>query len=161
MKKLKATEKGCFFLTLSAFDKIQVRVTIDTVITNGCSRERLASEAFGMAYVNDKTVVCSFVEKHGDAGETRTVVKIESNRVTIQRSGSLNMRQQLVIGKKTEGFYSTPYGRMMMEAKTETIQFAWDKLKRAGLLHVNYDLWMQTEYAGRYDITIQMEGVSS
>lgn len=149
-----------FFLSVSAFDKMEVRVTIKTDITNASQRERMKSEAFGTFYVNDETAVCTFVER-GDEGETKTVVKINPNQVTIQRSGALNMRQQLISAQKTEGFYTTPYGRLAMEMETKNIQFSWDKLKRVGLLHVIYDLWMQGNYTGCYNVTIQMEGVQS
>src|SRR5690606_2509947 len=101
-----------------------------------------------------------FKESSG-SGEMKTIVKIEPNQVTIQRNGALNMRQQLVAGRKTEGIYLTPYGRMALETKTKTIQFAWDKGKRIGKLQVVYDLWMQRNYTGCYNVTIQMEGVES
>lgn len=160
MKKLKAIEKGCLRLTSVSFDKTQVRVTINTVVSNGSNRERLTSKGLGTFYANNETAVCTFIETN-ENGETKTIVKIEPNQVTIQRNGALNMRQQLVMGKKTEGTYSTPYGRMAMETKAKTIQFAWDKVKRIGKLHVEYDLWMQRDYTGCYNVTIQMEGVES
>lgn len=147
-------------MTSLSFDKIKVRVTINTVITKGSDREQMTNEAFGMMYVNDETAVCTFVERN-ESGETETLVKVEANKATIQRSGALNMRQQFVMNEKTESFYLTPYGRLMMETKTKTLQFSWNKLKRVGLIHVSYDLWMQHEYTGRYDVTIQMEGVES
>lgn len=160
MKKLKAVEKGCLHLTSVSIDKIQVRVTINTVIRNGSNCETMASEGFGTFYDNRETAVCTFKESSG-SGEMKTIVKIEPNQVTIQRKGALNMRQQLVAGRKTEGIYLTPYGRMALETKTKTIQFAWDKGKRIGKLQVVYDLWMQRNYTGCYNVTIQMEGVES
>lgn len=160
MKKLKMT-KGCSDV-VNAFEQTKAKVTIETRVKNGVNTERHELTVEGTIYNKEGTFVCTYDEQM-DVGKVKTIVKISDETATIIRNGALSMRQQYVVNERINGTYTLPYGGgvpLSMTTKATRVQLTWDG-KRKGTITLAYDLWIQGEFTGTYNVTMKMEGVQT
>lgn len=137
-------------------DGIAVSVDMKTQITGGEQEQVIAITAEGRIFQKDLGVYIQFKEQSEEVGAVNQVVKIEDEQsITIIRQGAVSMKQLFLQGKKTEGVYRSPFGPMLMNTETNYIKVNIDEQKVEGTIQLSYQLHMQDEFAGNYDITIQ------
>lgn len=139
---------------------LDIVLAIETTIQADSTTEQSRVAADGSIYQKGDVLYCTYKEA-ADGGEIRHTIKIASGRVTILRRGAVEMRQQFIPSRKTEGEYKTPYGLFPIAAKTKELQFAWDEKRLRGQLLLAYDLWIKGNYTGFYTVKIVMEGAQS
>lgn len=136
----------------------RVSIRIVTLITDGDRQEKHTMEAFGrMIYISD-VLVLRFQEPYeeGDA-PTSQQIKCTDQEMTVRRQGRVTMNQRFVEGVTTEGVYETPEVRMPMETTTKKLKHDWNTEQLEGEIRLSYDLMLQGEATGRYDMTIYIE----
>lgn len=132
-----------------------VSVVMKTQITDGDQRQvnDLATE--GRLYRKASGFYLQFKEDIQDVGPVNQIVKIdENNAVTVIRQGAVSMKQLFLQGEKTEGVYRSTFATMLMETHTNRMNIEINEDEGIGSVQLSYQLHMQSEYAGDYDVTI-------
>lgn len=134
---------------------VSVSVQLRTKITGGENEQVIESIADGRLYYKEQGLYLQFKEEMEEVGIVNQIVKVEGNdTLTIIRQGAVSMKQLFQQGKKTEGVYRSQFGPMMMNTNTTHMQFDVDQKANVGKIHFSYQLHMQDEFAGNYDVTI-------
>lgn len=136
----------------------RVSIRIVTQIHDGQRRERHTMAAEGRLFIGAGMLVLRFDEPaKADETPTSQQIKCTDTEMTVRRHGQVSMNQRFAIGVTTEGVYQTPEIRMPMETTTQHLTHEWDTDERKGEIQLSYDLVLQGEATGRYDMTINME----
>lgn len=130
-----------------------IQLKFVTEISDRGRKENVAFEANGLYYIKGNSTYLSFHEPH-QAGDVKTIIKINDSDVLILRSGAVKMRQLYKKKEETKGTYQNQAGTFEMKTKTNTIEYRWYKGSRKGKLFLSYLLTLHGEAAGRYTITI-------
>ncbi|ADI00686.1 Domain of unknown function DUF1934 [[Bacillus] selenitireducens MLS10] len=135
-----------------------VHVRIHTLITDGDRQESHTMEAGGRLLQGSGLLVIRFTEPK-EAGERPTTqqIKCTESEMTVRRQGQVTMNQRFSEGVTTEGVYETPELRMPMETTTTRLSQEWDDVSGRGEIALSYDLVLQGEKTGRYDMTITLK----
>ncbi|RXJ02736.1 DUF1934 domain-containing protein [Anaerobacillus alkaliphilus] len=137
-------------------DGIAVSVNMKTQITGGEEEQVITLSADGRIFKKDVGLYLQFKEETEEVGSVNQVVKLDDNQtITIIRQGAVSMKQLFQQGIKSEGVYRSPFGIMLMNTETKYININIDEQKVEGTIRISYQLHMQDEFAGNYDITIQ------
>lgn len=137
--------------------KTPVNVEMVTKITQDGEKDEIRLSAKGSLVHKNEWIYVLFTEKLEEMGEVNTTLKIGDSEMLILRSGSVSMRQVYIYGQMTEGTYEMPFGKMATEVQTHHLAALWEDNGRSGRIQFGYDLKLQGEEAGRYDITIAIE----
>ncbi|MEG6522824.1 DUF1934 domain-containing protein [Desulfotomaculum sp. 1211_IL3151] len=100
---------------------------------------------------NNYYIVYKETENTG-MGNTTTTLKVETNAITISRSGAVNMRQVFQKDLEHRGFYQTPYGDMEMAVIARNIEASLTEL--GGSIKLEYELELDHSTLGMNDLEI-------
>ncbi|MCT8140061.1 DUF1934 domain-containing protein [Anaerobacillus sp. CMMVII] len=132
-----------------------VSVAMKTQITDGDLRQvnDLATE--GRLFRKASGLYLQFKEDNQDVGPVNQIVKIDENSaVTVIRQGAVSMKQLFLQGEMTEGVYRSSFGTMLMNTTTNKIRTNIDEETGVGSVQLIYQLHMQSQFAGDYEVTI-------
>ncbi|MTT30968.1 DUF1934 family protein [Terrilactibacillus sp. BCM23-1] len=109
----------------------------------------------GYFYMKNDALYVKFdeIDEHGTV---HTLIKVSNGKALIQRKGHVSMNQPLVKNEEMAGSYSGPYGEMNTSAKTHKIKALWDSHLKQGWIQLNYELHVQGQYVGHFDLTYQI-----
>ena len=71
---------------------------------------------------------------------TKTTIEIDSNYVSLVRSGAVNTTMLFIKDRQTASYYDTPYGTMMLGINTEDVDA--DLTDAGGKVSVKYSMSM-------------------
>lgn len=138
--------------------QIQLKSTIDRADS---PEEKTEVKTSGYFYIKNGAYYLKYKEE-ADAGEKiSTTVKVLDDEALIIRSGPISMRQHLVPGEVTEGFYRNPLGDMMMSTKTHRCDAQWKPEEGVGTIKLSYDLDMQQQPIGHFQLIFTIWEVQS
>ncbi|AOM81526.1 DUF1934 domain-containing protein [Salisediminibacterium beveridgei] len=136
----------------------RVAIRMVTHISDGDRREKHTMDAVGQLMTGSGLLVLRFEEpSETDDIPTSQHIKCTGTEMTVRRHGQISMNQRFVEGVTTEGVYQTPEIRMPMETTTRHLTHEWDTHEQKGEIQLSYDLVLQGEATGRYDMTIKIE----
>lgn len=98
----------------------------------------------------------SYKEEMEGVGDVSTVLKIGKSEVTLLRQGNLQVKQSFEKGQSSEANYNSPFGQFLMETHTRRLQIERDN-DRPVHIQIAYQLWMNRQYAGDYELTLRLE----
>ncbi|PLT31660.1 DUF1934 domain-containing protein [Peribacillus deserti] len=133
--------------------KRSVRVTVHTKITNGSETETFELVTLGHLH-NKASADYLQYEENDENGIINTYVKFTDTELMLMRSGSVKMKQYFRENEKTSGYYESMYGRLEMLTDTKKIIREWNEPAKEGKLALYYDLSMQGNRLGSYQMTI-------
>ena len=86
---------------------------------------------------------------------TKTAFRVEKDKVTLLRSGTVESKMTFVEGEEDRSLYDMGYGALMITVRTEKI--GSDLGEKGGRLTVSYGIVIEEETAGsiRYEIQVQ------
>lgn len=87
-----------------------------------------------------------------EAGTVDYSIKFGNREALIRRKGALPLRQPLALGVSMEGSYQSPFGTLPTEAVARRIEADWDAAKGQGRATLSYELTMQQEPAGNFEM---------
>lgn len=93
----------------------------------------------GYLYPKNPALFLKYREDRAGLEGVMTTLKIEGDRVTLIRHGTIALKQIFAIGLTTKGSYQTPYGRFQLTTVTTDLEI--DLKKAAGLIRIAYDLY--------------------
>lgn len=96
-----------------------------------------------------------FTDKIEGTGEADYTVKIGNDEALLRRSGTLPLRQPLFLGKPASGSCELPLGSVPTEAKAKKIEAVWDSDNGTGAANLIYELKLQGQYAGTFDLNFR------
>lgn len=132
----------------------RIKVTFVSEVREGSKKEITSFETIGLYYIKDKVAYLSYDEEHED-GKVRNIVKIKDQEVLITRSGPVSMRQFFKNKEVTSGTYKSQYANLLMETKTDNIEYRWNEKNPRGQLFIAYSLKVNGEGSRRHTITIK------
>ncbi|MBM7631475.1 DUF1934 domain-containing protein [Geomicrobium sediminis] len=137
---------------------IPVFVTMETNVEQEGEKKEISVSGSGQLVKKSQSTFVTWNEQLEDIGEVKTVLKIQPGSLTVLRQGAVSMRQEYTPGKETEGSYKTAYATFQTLAKTEDLQIKWFKEEALlGQLAFTYDLELQGQLAGHYDVKIKIK----
>ncbi|SFL76928.1 DUF1934 domain-containing protein [Pelosinus propionicus] len=141
---------------------------IDIVITIvGTQKDEKGEESYiecttkGRYYEknNIRYIVYKDSEISGLDGVT-TMLKVHDRHVALVRTGSVDHKQEFLLGQKSCSAYHTPYGTMQMNIQTNSLRI--DLTSATGTVAIEYELEIngQWQSANTLSISIQEESIS-
>ncbi|MED1791224.1 DUF1934 domain-containing protein [Brevibacillus nitrificans] len=98
----------------------------------------------------------TYKEQVEGAGEVSTTLKLTEQSITLVRQGGVSTRQQFEKGASTHASYQSPYGPFAMETHTNKLRIRYEQQMPARV-ELAYQLWMNEQYAGEHELTIQIQ----
>lgn len=128
---------------------------METKITDGENSQVIDLLTEGRLFRKANGLYLQFKEENEENGAVNQIIKIDdAGTVTVIRQGAVAMKQLFLQGEKSEGVYRSPFGTMLMNTNTNDVRISIDENKTIGTVQLSYQLHMQSEYAGNYDVTI-------
>ena len=137
---------------------------------SGRVRIRICGEQMDAAGMMQRTEMRA-VARHDRKGETHylryedtallagqavpSLLKIAPAALTLVRHGPVEQRLEFVPLAERAGSYSSPYGRIPLAVRTREFQSAC-RADGTGRVELHYDLFLQGEFQGRCQLTIEM-----
>lgn len=133
----------------------QVNITLKTVIYDLDSGEQETQEqSFTGEWIKDGTIdVLKYEEVMEEAGKVQNMITIRPNRVSIRRTGAIQMSQQFQSNQKTENVYQHMHGNIHMETFTESITFSEDSVPQ--MLEVYYTMKLNGDLERKHQLRLQ------
>lgn len=134
---------------------IAIIVMMKTHIVDGNEEQTTSFSANGRLFKKNDMLYIQFQEENVEKGAVNQVIKIDDRRaVTVIRQGVVSMKQQFSEGEKSEGIYRSSLGNMFMETMTKKVDIKINENEQQGTIILYYDLHMQNQFAGNYEVTI-------
>ncbi|MFD1416415.1 DUF1934 domain-containing protein [Oceanobacillus jeddahense] len=132
-----------------------VNITLKTVIYDVDSGEQETQEqSFTGEWTKKGSIdVLKYKEVNEEVGTIQNMIMIRPERVSIKRTGVIQMNQQFQLGQKTENIYQHMHGNMHMETFTESISFKEDTMPRA--LDMNYTMKLNEQLERKHQLKLQ------
>ncbi|MUV37431.1 putative beta-barrel protein YwiB [Lentibacillus sp. JNUCC-1] len=112
---------------------MKVAIELRTALDDQGQLEYHTTKAKGSLYQKGIKDVVIF-EEDTEEGVIKNMLTIQSDKVSIKRTGAMTMHQQFSTERSTENVLRHPYGTIHMETDTQTIHYDQD----AGHLTVDY-----------------------
>lgn len=97
--------------------------------------------------------VLRYKEVIEEAGTIQNMIMIRPERVSIKRTGAIQMNQQFQLGQKTENIYQHMHGNIHMETFVESITFTEDTMPR--MLEMNYTMKLNGQIERKHQLKLQ------
>ena len=105
---------------------------------------------------NDKIYII-YDETDETGKKTDTMIKFSSTQVVMHRSGAVNNRMVVEVGKRHSSLYSTPLGSFVLDIYGESVKSTLNE--SGGTLSLIYTLNMNTSPVGKNRIEITVKEV--
>ena len=121
---------------------------------NGEEPETTKLVTDGTLRTEEGAVILSYAESEltGMRG-TLTTFRIEKDRVTLTRSGTVESVMTFAVGKEDRSLYDVGFGALMITVRTERIDCEMDE--NGGFLEVAYGISIEDSTAGEIEYRIE------
>jgi len=110
----------------------------------------------GDLYLKNGRIYVRYEETSPEVGRIATTVNIGRDRIKLIRHGALASEQTFVPGEWTTGYMDTPYGRMELRTRTQSLLFRMDE-QGLGATEWTYELLVQDQPAGNFKLRMKVE----
>ena len=137
--------------------KVLIRIK-GTTKQEGESDEVIELVTQGEMYKKRKSNYIMYKESEVSGLEgTTTTLKIEGDKISIIRLGTMNSHMTFEKGKKSYNMYSTPYGEMTLSICTQDININYNQEHNPTNIYVDYNVEIQGLMAARNILDIQVK----
>lgn len=132
----------------------QVKIHLQTTVTNGSDKETYELLTFGTLQKKGKSLYLKYEEVQEDLQTTNAIVKWSEEEVFIMRSGHVNMRQKFIKDVMTQSMFESPLGALQMLTTAKSMHLRVDPSRADGEMKLIYDLTIQGSDVGEYEMKI-------
>lgn len=104
--------------------------------------------------------VLRFTEHQEEQADVDSFITITDDKVSIKRTGAVEMLQQFKKKQRTENIYRHEFGAIHMETHTDQITYQQPRGTRPGKLFISYTTKMNGEGDRRHRLTLTFKEVS-
>ncbi|WP_181347763.1 DUF1934 domain-containing protein [Thalassobacillus sp. CUG 92003] len=134
-----------------------VQVYLKTEIRDEDQHETVEMSEPGRFYARGNTEVIKYREHPEDGEPVDTMITIQPEKVSIKRSGGVQMHQTFRREMETENAYHHPYGVFHMQTRTDAIEYRSINEADTGRLFINYQLTLNQDVTQRHRLTLTLE----
>lgn len=142
-------------------DETSVQLELHITIEDDGQIEENTTRQTGSFYQLDNKHVLRFVERLDDGSSVNNLLTIQSDKVSMKRSGTVSMYQQFDENRITENVYQHPYGKLLMETKTESIDYTPPLEHSRGLLRLDYTVKLNGQEERQHTLTLSIKKEAS
>jgi len=114
-------------------------------------------EEEGYLQQKGELTVLIFTENKGTENETRSMITMKPDEISVKRSGAVSMIQKFKKKETTENVYRHPYGMIHMKTMTDQLQVDLDK----GNIFISYKTNLNGGNSRRHRLTIRYQSVTN
>lgn len=140
--------------------KQQVHVILDTTITEDGHTQKESVRVMGEVIGLGMKRMIKFTEINDQNEAIDTVMMLGEDKVTLKRTGAVNMSQQFIESQKTESHYQHPLMRFRIETYTDTINYRYKETDAALSLTMRYRTVIDGEGERTHTLNLQIKGES-
>ncbi|MCT2538277.1 DUF1934 domain-containing protein [Aquibacillus koreensis] len=140
--------------------KTPVKIKMTTEIRELGQKDVNVLEEEGMLLEKGKTTVLTFVEHQEEDDDVNAMITIYPEKVSVKRTGPMDMFQQFRKKQVTENVYRHAYGTIHMETHTDQITYQKPENGSTGKLFISYTTKLNGEGERRHRLTITMKEVT-
>lgn len=126
----------------------KVMITVQTTQTDSYGQtEKMEFHSVGQQHIKNNSIYLIYKESRvSGLADTTTSLRIEPQRVTLNRMGQTQMKLVFVEGTNHQTTYATPYGNMGAEVFTNKVRV--DLTEHGGSINLEYELILEREKIG-------------
>ena len=132
----------------------QVKIHLQTTVTNGSDKETYELLTFGTLQKKGQSLYLKYEEVQEDLQTTNAIVKWSEEEVFIMRSGHVNMRQKFIKDVMTQSMFESPLGALQMLTTAKSMHLRVGPSQADGEMKLIYDLAIQGSDVGEYEMKI-------
>lgn len=132
----------------------QVSVELQTVIDDNGEKEYNTVRETGWYYRRPKADVLIYKETTEDGLSITNMVTLNNDKVSVKRTGSINMHQQFREQRLSENVFQHPHGNIHMETLTHSISYRRLHDKQSGRLTVDYTVRLNGQDERKQQLTL-------
>ncbi|MFC2948942.1 DUF1934 domain-containing protein [Virgibacillus sediminis] len=132
----------------------QVAVELRTIIDDNGQMEYNTVKQPGKFYQKGKLDVLTFEEELEGQGVTDNLITIQSDKVTIKRTGLVKMNQKFTENGTTENLYHHPHGKIHMETYTNSIFYQSVDEADTGYLKISYHVKLNGQEERKHQLEL-------
>lgn len=133
--------------------KTDVRIKLVTEIQEFGQKAVTTVEETGLFYQRGSMNVLTFTE-HQEEADISSLITIQPDKVSVKRTGAVDMQQLFKKKHTTENVYKHAYGTILMETHTDQIQYQEPGQGRGGRLFISYTTRLNGEGNRRHRLTL-------
>lgn len=134
-------------------NKISGSLSFHMKLTQGLDITETKYETSATLYRKNEKLFLFFNETNfEDNSITKCRYEIDENTVRIRRDGQVIMDQYYKVSEPQTGYIKTIYGQL--DTKSKTHRLSVDDLDENLTLNLDYDLFVSSERAGNYKLTV-------
>ncbi|WP_163580454.1 DUF1934 domain-containing protein [Gracilibacillus saliphilus] len=133
---------------------VSIKMTME-IIELG-NKDLTVVEEKGHLLEKDDTTVLKFSETNENNEQTDSLITIQTDKVSVKRSGAVSMLQKFQNKQITENVYRHQFGTMHMETETDQIVYQPPVANQDGKLFISYQTSLNGETPRRHRLTISL-----
>lgn len=137
--------------------KKDVQIELRTVIEDEGHKEMSIVKQTGKYTATEDREVLVFKEQT-EVGDIRNFITLQDGKFTLKRSGAVSMNQRLILNQETVCIYRHPYGNILMDAKTLSMDYERLKRDKPGVMQIMYELTLNDDQTRMHHLTLTYEG---
>ncbi|WP_407269239.1 DUF1934 domain-containing protein [Radiobacillus sp. PE A8.2] len=134
--------------------KIPVKIKLVSEIREKGQKMETIVEESGKYFRHGEKNVLTFTEHGEDQDVIDSLVTIQADKVSVKRSGSVDMHQVFKKKQTTENVYRHTYGTILMETYTDQITYQQLTEGKTGKLFISYKTKLNGESERRHRLTL-------
>ncbi|MBM7571245.1 DUF1934 domain-containing protein [Aquibacillus albus] len=142
-------------------NQTSVNIKLTTEIRELGQKATTVVEEEGKFYQKGQTSVLQFVEHQEESDDIHAFITIQPEKVSVKRSGAVDMYQIFRKKQITENVYRHEFGSLHMETHTDQITYQQPENGKQGKLFISYTTKLNGEGNRRHRLTITFREVFS
>lgn len=141
--------------------QIQVAIELQMTIKDNGETEQTTTKATGFLYNRNNMDVLTYDEQTEENGVIKNMLTLQPQKVTIKRSGQVQMHQQFRPGRPSENIFHHAHGGLHMETFTDRLDYQPLNATKQGRLSIDYSVKLNGQEEARshqLTLAIKQEG---
>lgn len=135
----------------------KVELELHTTIDDQGQLEETTVKQTGLLYQRNNMDVLTYEEKVDDGQVVNNLLTIQSNKVSVKRTGPVSMHQQFDMNRITENVYQHPHGNLHMETTTHSYDYRPLDKHTSGLLQLYYTVKLNGIDERKHTLTLSLK----
>ncbi|HLQ72185.1 MAG TPA: DUF1934 domain-containing protein [Bacillota bacterium] len=141
---------------MDAIEK-KVTLTLHITIDDDSQIETNTTKQTGLLYQRSNMDVLTYHEKMEDGSVMKNMMTLQTDKVSIKRTGPVSMHQKFDPDQVTENVYRHPHGHLHMETTTDSIVYKPLGQQSDGLLEMTYTVKLNGQDERKHTLTLSLK----
>ncbi|WP_430790128.1 DUF1934 domain-containing protein [Virgibacillus flavescens] len=119
--------------------------------------EKSTTHFTGNFYRRDNMDVLTFEEKNDENLFIKNLITIQQDKVSVKRTGDINMHQQFRVKQTTENVFKHPDVNIHMETYTHNLDYHAPDDQRTGELSITFTVKLNGQDVREHQLTLRIE----